>query len=119
MITVENIDADNIKSGSLSADRIGGGTLTIYDSEGGSFSVGDGTTHASTTGLNVGRAGINIREGKLILTSDGNNGYFRSTQGLSYILPLDRNGNTIPAADGKAMNLYNVFQVVKYCLDQG
>ena len=55
---IPNLSAGKITSGTMSADRISGGTLTINDSSGGSFSIGSSTTHATTTGLNVGSAGI-------------------------------------------------------------
>lgn len=55
---IPNLSAGKITSGTMSADRISGGTLKIKDASGGEFSIGTDTTHASTTGLNVGSAGI-------------------------------------------------------------
>lgn len=55
---IPNLSAGKITSGTMSADRISGGTLRIKDASGGEFSIGTDTTHASTTGLNVGSAGI-------------------------------------------------------------
>lgn len=55
---IPNLSAGKITSGTMSADRISGGTLKIKDASGGEFSIGTDTAHASTTGLNVGSAGI-------------------------------------------------------------
>lgn len=55
---IPNLSASKITSGTMSANRISGGTLRIKDASGGEFSIGTDTTHASTTGLNVGSAGI-------------------------------------------------------------
>ena len=55
---IPNLSAGKITSGTMSANRISGGTLKIKDASGGEFSIGTDTAHASTTGLNVGSAGI-------------------------------------------------------------
>ena len=98
-------------------------TLTISDRSGGYFSVGTNTTHAFSSGLNIGAAGLNISNGdtsgKIVLSADSNYGYIRSLKGLSYILPLDKDGNTIPNSSGNAMTVYDIFAVVKYCMAHG
>ena len=117
---IPNLKANKITSGTMLANRIRGGTLTISDASGGYFSVGTDTTHAFSTGLNVGAAGLNIsngdRSGKILLSADANYGYIRSMKGLSYIFPLDKSGNTIKNSSNKAMSFYDVFAVVKYCM---
>lgn len=117
---IPNLRANKITSGTMLANRISGGTLTISDASGGYFSVGTDTTHAFSTGLNVGASGLNIsngdRSGKILLSADANYGYIRSMKGLSYIFPLDKSGNTIKNSSNKAMSLYDVFAVVKYCM---
>ena len=67
-------------SGNFDAGRISGGTLSIQDASGGSFSVGTTTTHATTTGLNVGSAGIAYTaKGLLLMGDNGGKGTIGST----------------------------------------
>ena len=99
------------------------GSFSAKTSGGGYISMGVFTNNPFASGLNIGSSGLNISNGdgsgKILLSADANYGYIRSMKGLSYIFPLDKNGNTIPGVSGGAMSLYDVFAVVKYCKDKG
>lgn len=98
------------------------GAFYASTSGGGYLSMGTFTDYPFASGLNIGSAGLAIgstSSGNLYLTYDGNYSYFRSAKGLSYVLPLDKNGNTISGVSGGAMSLYDVFAVVKYCKNAG
>lgn len=74
------ITTNNLSAQKISASQIEGGTLTINDASGGSFSIGTSTTHATTTGLNVGDAGIKMGNQGLQFTSyDGGKGAMGTT----------------------------------------
>ena len=96
-IITSGINASNITGGSLSMSRIKGGTLDVKCDEG-YLRVGVGYKHPTVSGLNVMSNGINVNDGRLIITSGGNWSYIRSSYGLDNIRLLDSEGKNIPCA---------------------
>lgn len=94
-LITSGINASNITGGSLSMSRIKGGTLDVKCDEG-YLRVGVGYKHPTVSGLNVRSNGINVNDGRLIITSGGNWSYIRSSYGLDNIRLLDSNGANIP-----------------------
>lgn len=126
------IDASSITSGTLNVDRIpsisaskitagtvNASKIRFSGKSGGYFEVGTDTIHPKASGLNVDSGGINIGNGRLILSTDGNYATIRnSLNGVGNVLFLDRYGNII-TSDGSPITLYEVLSAVSYCMSKG
>lgn len=117
-IITSGINASNITGGSLSMSRIKGGTLDVKCDEG-YLRVGVGYKHPTVSGLNVMSNGINVNDGRLIITSGGNWSYIRSSYGLDNIRLLDSSGSNIPCGGSDYMSFMDIAMVVKYCREHG